>query len=98
MRLLAGLVLLAGGARASELSSCGACSATPPDDQTLLSCRSSGDPHYVTWDATRFDSMGMGVYRMASVTTACGCSVEVQSRWCRRQVCGAQPDTHEHPT
>ena len=49
---------------------------------TLLTCRASGDPHFVTWSGGSYAFQGSGVYRLASITTRCGCIVEVQAFSC----------------
>ena len=81
---------LLGGARAQICSGCTAPSASP-----LLSCRTSGDPHFVTWSAERFDFMGSGVFRLARVTTGCGCEIEVQTLQC--PCSGGGPGSHCAP-
>ena len=73
------LLLLAAQAHAQTCHA--SCTA---DDDSLLTCRSSGDPHYVTWDGTHYDFMGSGVHRLARLRTECGCDVEVQTFTCAR--------------
>ena len=73
------LLLLAAQAHAQTCHA--SCTA---DDDSLLTCRSSGDPHYVTWDGTNYDFMGSGVHRLARLRTECGCDVEVQTFTCAR--------------
>ena len=47
-----------------------------------LTCRSTGDPHYTTFSNDHYDFMGRGIYRLAQLTTECGCQVEVQTFLC----------------
>ena len=43
-------------------------------------CRSSGDPHYTSWNDKQFDFMGIGTYRLAAAPlTRCGCDMDVQT-------------------
>ena len=65
------------------------CGATQQTDGPLSTCRVSGNQHYKTFSGTSYEFSSVGIYRLASFPTACGCSVEVQTfmRPCRSAAC-----------
>jgi hypothetical protein len=77
------LVVIALAPALGQSPPCSACAApTSSDESSLLTCRITGDPHYTSWSAERYDFMGSGVFRLARATTACGCDIEVQTMMC----------------
>ena len=58
------------------------CPASLQTSDPLFTCRVSGNEHYKPFQSAAFEFMPVGVYRLASAPTACGCNVEVQTFSC----------------
>lgn len=77
-RSLLGVFLVGFPAVANAATGCD-CSSTFSPTKPVLTCTASGDPHYTTFVDEHYNFMGKGIYRHASLTTDCGCEVEVQT-------------------
>ena len=62
----------------TEPASCG-CD-TWPEPESLRTCQSAGDPHFIPFYGKKYNFMALGTYRLAKTTIAsCGCDLEVQA-------------------
>ena len=54
------------------------CSCAGPPSTDLQTCSATGDPHFRSFDKSKFDFMALGTFQYVKAPTKCGCDVEVQ--------------------
>ena len=54
------------------------CSCSGPPSTDLQTCSATGDPHFRSFDKSKFDFMALGTFQYVKAPTRCGCDVEVQ--------------------